>query len=167
MLDKALSYLTENDSLSIFYALSLRASLFTGFLTLSGFLFTVKTFLIVRMQQDVYGDEDYQDWVRVAQKYNASITTYGPLRRLGRWLFISVCASFLASLAQLTIGIFEQRWSTWLALGAAAFAAAIFFVTLLIIRSAIRGWIGYLEEKADKRQLKRKAELAGAPNPNA
>jgi hypothetical protein len=156
MLDAIMPYLLEHDTLSAFYAANLRASLFAGFLTLSGFLFAVKTFVVVRLQQDVYADEDYQDWILgVARKYNKSITVYGSLRRLGRWLFGSLCAAFAASVAQLTVGLVEQRWSTWLSLGLAAVAATLFLITMLIIRSVIRGWVDYLEDRANKRFAKR------------
>ncbi len=154
----AVHWLCEHDSLTCFYAQSLRASLFTGFLTLSGFLFTVKTFLIVRLQQDVYADEDYQKWVLdVAHRLNQDITVYGSLRRLGRWLFYCVCATSLASLFQMTVGLAEMRWSTWLALGAAAIAGAMFARTLFIVRASIRGWVDYLEDKAEKAAKKRAA----------
>jgi hypothetical protein len=55
-----LSALAAKDGLTTFYIQNLRASLFSGFLTLAGFLFTIKTFLIIRLNQDIYGDKEYQ-----------------------------------------------------------------------------------------------------------
>jgi transposase len=82
---------------------------------------------------------------------------YGSLRRLGRFLFLTLCVSFVAAVAQLTLGLIEQRWAIWIAMGLAIAAGALFVLTLFIVRSTMRGWVAYLEEKADKRQRERKA----------
>jgi hypothetical protein len=44
-----------------FYGENIRGSLFTGFLTLGGFLLSLKTFIIVKMKENVYDDERYID----------------------------------------------------------------------------------------------------------
>jgi len=164
MLERIVSYLAEHDAITTFYVENLRSSLFSGFITLAGFLFTVKSFLITRLQQDVYGDPDYQDWiVDVGQKYSSTLTVYGSLKRLGRFLFATLCVSFVAAVCQLTIGLLGQRWATWLALTLAATAAVMFAATLFIVRSSIRAWVEYLEQKADKRQRERREARANAP----
>src|SRR5262245_31540304 len=42
-----------------FYARNLRGSLFTGFLTLSGFLLSAKTFIVVKMKESLYEQDFY------------------------------------------------------------------------------------------------------------
>lgn len=151
-MDDLLTYLADRDEFTVFYADKLRGSLFSAFLTLSGFLFSVKTFLIVRLDADVYSQEDYQDWVlKVGRKYNPDITVYGSLRRLGRLLFWGVCLSFAASIAQLTVGLCERRWSTWVAIGTAIVASSVFVPTLFIVRGVVRSWVSFREEKCNQR----------------
>ncbi|MCK6586798.1 MAG: hypothetical protein L6Q76_04345, partial [Polyangiaceae bacterium] len=69
-----------------FYAHSMRGSLFTGFLTLSGFLFSVNTFIVVNMKKELYDHVSYFEKVTRLQGVNPNLTFYGPLRRLSRLL---------------------------------------------------------------------------------
>lgn len=154
-----IQYFAARDPLTDLYVDKMRTILFSGFLTLSGFMFTVKTFLIVRLQQDVYGDERYQNWVlKVARKYNKSITVYGSLRRLGKLLFWSVCCSFGAALSQVTLGFVEKRWSTWIVLAVTVAAGVLFLFTLIVVRGVVRKWIDFQESKCDERLRKELAQ---------
>ncbi len=163
MLCQLASFLSEHDALTEFYATNLRPSLFSGFMTLAGFLFTVKSFLIARLNQDVYSDPDYQDWIEdTGKRYNPSLTVYGSLKRLGRVLFVTLCLAFTTAIAQFTVGLSGQRWGTWLAMGLAMTTVLVFGWTLFIVRGAIQAWVVYLEDKMAKRRAKDKADAAAA-----
>jgi hypothetical protein len=168
MLQQLVSFFAEHDSLTQFYADHLRSSLFSGFMTLAGFLFTVKSFLIARLQQDVYGDPDYQDWIEdIGKKHTPSLTVYGSLKRLGRFLFLALCLSFATAVAQFTFGLVGQRWATWIALGMAIAAAIVFVRTLFVVRGAVKAWVDFLEQKLEKGRQKRLKERALVADQNA
>jgi hypothetical protein len=63
-------------------------------------------------------------------------------------LFFSLCATFAASIAQLTFGLTGQRWGTWIALLCAMIATAMFGFTLFVVRNAIKGWVDFVEHQA-------------------
>jgi hypothetical protein len=85
----------DQQSFHQFYAQNLRASLFTGFFTLSGFLFSVKAFMVINMKKDIYESPAYLSRLERLRKVNKDLSSYGPLSRLSKLLFWTVMASFL------------------------------------------------------------------------
>ncbi len=112
-----------------FYAMNLRGSLFSGFLTLTGFLFAVKTFLIINMKKELYDTPTYQERYVAHLETNPNLKIYGPLRRLSRWLLCAVIASLITAVSQLSIGLIPH-WAT------AAFCMAMALGTV--------GLLGYI-----------------------
>ena len=87
----------DNAELVAFYSDKLRNSLFTGFLTAGSFLFSLKTFIVVKMKENVYDNEKYKKRVAEQRKLNKDLTHYGPLKRLSSHLYYTVFAAILSS----------------------------------------------------------------------
>jgi len=146
-----MQYLIAQDTLILFYTQNLRSHLFYGFLILSCFLFIIKIFLIFCLDQDVYSDPEYQQWIlNVAKKYNPTIKIYGSLKRLDTFLFYCYFITIISSILQITIGLIEQQWSILFILFFSSTAGILYIITIIIIHISMQSWINYLNEKAEK-----------------
>lgn len=133
-----------------FYSANIRSSLFSSFLTLSGFLFSLKTFIIVKMKEGVYDNEIYKDRVKDFRKINPSISHYGPLKRLGHLLFFTILSSLVTSVFQLTIGLTKCWPLIYICIGSAIFSITMFVISLFYIKKNLDDWFEFLEENSRK-----------------
>ena len=119
-------------------------------MALTGFLFTLHTFLLVTLHRDIYGRADYQKWViQTARAYSPKINPFGPLRNVSRLLFVMLCCSFLASISQLTVGLIKSPWAVIVCLSLAIIAIGLFLTTLWVVRMVISDWLNFIEESAE------------------
>lgn len=131
-----------------FYASNLRASLFSGFLTLTGFLFSVKTFLIVNLKKEVYENAKYKQRVSERRQLNKAITTFGPLRRFSNLLLATIIASLTTSVSQLTIGIIHSNISAIVCLTFAVATIILLSICLFVSAKNLSDWFGFLEAES-------------------
>ncbi|MDF5843600.1 hypothetical protein P4053_17650 [Pseudomonas aeruginosa] len=135
-----------------FYAENLRGSLFTGFLALGGFLMSAKTFIIVNMKKEVYDSAKYkQDWLD-GMELNGPENyppLFRPLRRLSNILFYTISFSFLASIAQLTIGLYESVPSVMVCSFLVILAISFLMLSLYLIKKNLATMFDYLDKSHD------------------
>ena len=131
-----------------FYATNLRASLFSGFLTLTGFLFAVKTFIVVSMKRELYDTDEYRSRVAARREFNKKVTVYGPLQRLSGLLFWSVIASLVTAASQLTVGLVPEWWAAGLCMLLALVTVLLLLCDLIVIRCNLNQWFKFLEDAA-------------------
>lgn len=89
-----------------FYSENLRASLFSGFLTIGGFLLSLKTFIIVKLKEDLFDHPQYReryDQNRRLNKNNIG-SLYDPLNQLSDFLIVCVFGSIISAALQFTLG---------------------------------------------------------------
>jgi len=135
-----------------FYAKNLRGSLFTGFLALGGFLMSAKTFIIVNMKKEVYDSARYkQDWLdgRELNGPENYPPLFRPLRRLSNILFYTISFSFLASVAQLTIGLFESVPTVVICSFLVILAICFLMLSLYLIKKNLATMFDYLDKAHD------------------
>jgi hypothetical protein len=150
----------EPDPFMVFYQ-SLRGSLFSGFLTLTGFLFSMKTFLLANLQRDIYGTKEYQLWVeQIGRKYNPQLRVTGPIRRLARLLWWTLFATFVASISQLTIGLINHRAAAIICYALAAIAVCMVGVSIFVLSFVVKDWMGVIDVQAKERAKLEAAERA-------
>jgi hypothetical protein len=140
-----------------FYAENMRGSLFSGFLTLTGFLFAVKTFIVINMKKEMYDTEAYRARVWQRRNFQSELTVYGPLRRLGRLLLFAVLLSVSTSVSQLTLGLIQAWWAAAICLTLAGATITLLVWILFLIRTNLNEWFGLIEEEA-KRKREREAQ---------
>jgi hypothetical protein len=138
------------DAIATFYAANLRSGLFTGFMTFTGFLFTLHTFLLVTLHRDIYGREDYQKWAMQLGHYNPSLRPIGPLRNISRLLLAVLCCAFITSISQFSIGLIKSGLAACFCLGLAVLTSALFLVTLVVFGCVISDWLRFVERDAKK-----------------
>lgn len=142
-----LYYLTDDpDRLVPFFAGSLRGSLFAGFLTVGGFLFSLKTFIIVKLKESVYDHKGYEKRVIEQRELNPAISFYGPLRRLSHLLFVAVLASILTAVLQLTVGLINHWIAVLVCIWAAVFSVILLIIALILIKRNLDQWFQFLED---------------------
>lgn len=128
-----------------FYGRSLRGSLFTGFLTLGGFLLSLKTFIVVNMKKEVFDNEKYKKEWYDQNKLDAVGTYFGPLQYLSTLLFIAIVCCVATAILQLTLGLFETTLAAAICLWAALLSILFLLRCLLLIRQNLNRMFEYLE----------------------
>lgn len=131
-----------------FYGRSLRGSLFAGFLTLGGFLLSLKTFIIVTMKKEVFESAAYKQEWEEQKKIDSSgklISLYEPLRYLSTILFVAIICCITTAVLQLTLGLAETTWGAVICLWAGLTSALFLIRCLLLIRLNLTRMFDFLE----------------------
>lgn len=137
-----------------FYAVNLRGSFFTGFLALGGFLMSAKTFIIVNMKKEVYDSEKYEKTWLDGLKLNGADkywTLFYPLRRLSNIIFYTIAFCFVASIAQLTIGLFKTILAVMICFFLVIVAVCFLMLSLFLIKKNLATMFDHLDEKSLKK----------------
>lgn len=129
-----------------YYSKNIRASLFTGFLTVGSFLLSLQAFIVVKLKENVFDSPLYRERVASRKKLDPRITLYGPVKRLSSMLFLSTASAIFASVCQLTFGLIQELYATFICIFAASFAISMLVAALLLIRSALQDWLDTLED---------------------
>lgn len=146
-----------------FYAFNLRGSMFTGFLALGGFLMSAKTFIIVNMKKEVYDSDKYkQNWldglkINGADKHKP---LFSPLRRLSNIIFYTITSCFIASISQLTLGLFKSIPTIMICLFFVVVAVSFLMLSLFLIKKNLAVMFAHLDEASvEKLEQDRKGTL--------
>lgn len=137
-----------------YYASNLRTSIFTGFFTLSGFLLSMKAFIVVNLKKDVYDSKAYKNHIAEMRSVNPELSNYGPLHRLSTLLFWTIVCALSTSTLQLTLGLWKQDLAALICIAMAIATLCVVFVVLFVIGSVIRNWIRFSEYEAREENKK-------------
>jgi len=128
----------------------LQIPLFSGFLTLGGFLLSLKTAILMRLKDELYGKPEYRNSVeraRSIQDPKNPVTRYGPLRRLGQFLILSVLFSLATAALQLTVGFIPYKSASAFCLTTAAGTLSLVFFAWREIRANLDHWFEFLDSE--------------------
>lgn len=142
-------YCTRFDDFWGFFNSNIRASLFAGFLSLGGFLLSLKTFIIVNMKKDVFDTEKYKTTWENQSRLDRSGKLgkrYDPLRELSNVLFAAIVTAIGTAVLQITIGLRESFWTTFACLWAATFATMLLLTCLWLIKSNLNTMFAHLDD---------------------
>jgi hypothetical protein len=133
-----------------FYEEKMRASLFTGFFTLSGFLLSAMTFIVLNLKKEMFSTDLYLRHVKNQQPLvsGGRIRVYKPLRDIGHVLLLNVALCLISSALQFTIGIIAQRWAVATCLAAAASAGGMMVFSLIVIARNLHDMYEHFEQEA-------------------
>ncbi|WP_147468477.1 hypothetical protein [Corallococcus interemptor] len=132
-----------------FYSKNMRGSLFSGFLTLGGFLLSLKTFVVVKMKEGLYDNKAYRTRHKRRQTL-LKTDLYNPLINLSHLLYYSILACIATSVSQLTLGLFPRWWSAAGCASLATFAVVLLAMSLREIKGNLDTWFECLEEEYRK-----------------
>ena len=148
----ALSYFDPGTSgLRCIYDAKLQTPLFTGFLTLGGFLLTLKTFVLIQLKKELYDTDYYKAEIDKKRALKADLTLYGGLDRLSKLLVLSVFAALLTSVSQLSVGFIESKFAAAFCISLAVGTLALVFQSWFHIRQNLIYWFALLNEKDKSR----------------
>lgn len=141
----------NSEEFRAFFSGNLRAPLFTGFLGFGGFLFSLKTFIVIKMKENVYDDDYYIANYEKHKRLNPKLTLYAPLKRLSDLLFYTVVGALLTSTMQFTIGFIPSPIAsiicTWVALA----TLLLVLTSLWEIKKNLNRWFETLENGNNKK----------------
>jgi hypothetical protein len=140
-----------------FFSKNMRSSFFSGFLTIGGFMLSLKTFVLVKMKEGLYGSEHYVSRVEQARKLGGEDSLYAPLKRLSDLLFLSILAALTTAGMQLSVGLIPRWWSAGLCLAWAAGTIALLLFSLFQIKSNLDAWFASLDQDYRKKVGDRRA----------
>lgn len=139
------------ESLMDVYSNKLQVPLFTGFLTISGFLLSLTTFIIVKMHEAVYQDNYYNESrVETFKRIDPDYSGTRPLKDLSIFLLGSVVVTLAASFSQFTIGNYPNPFFSIFCISLATMAAICVLTSCWLIKKNITAWIDFMEEKNEK-----------------
>ena len=130
-----------------FYSKKMQIPLFTGFLTLGGFLLTLKTFVLIKLKEELYGSDKYRERHAERKLLNPDISYYGPLSRLGNFLIQSVLLALLTSFYQFTFGFVKCDIIAAIGLALAFTTSTIVLFAWWNIRQNLNYWFELLESE--------------------
>lgn len=140
--------------LSDFYRTNLRGPFFSSFLTMAGFLLSLKTFIVVKMKELVYDQPSYlEDRLTecLSARPNCELPAiYGPLRRLGGLLFASILIAFVSAVLQFTLGLVENRHAVMFCISVPSLAIFLLIYCLIETRENLNAMFRVCE--AEKRR---------------
>lgn len=142
-------YCERFDAFWSFFNANIRASLFAGFLSLGGFLLSLKTFIIVNMKKDVFDTEKYKKTWEEQSKFDRNGKVgkrYDPLRELSNVLFAAIVTAIGTAVLQITVGLRESFWTTFICLWAVTFATALLLTCLWLIKSNLNTMFLHLDD---------------------
>jgi len=141
-----------SDTVYLFYSKNIQMPLFTGFLTLGGFLLSLKTFILIKLKEGLYDNKHYVDLVRDKRAINPDYSFYGPLTRLGKFLVLSVISSLFTSFFQITFGWINIDIVAIIGMSMAATTASMIIVAWWYIRCNLNRWFELLEKESKTRE---------------
>lgn len=128
------------------YSESFRDNIFTSFLTLSAFLFSLKTFIIMKMKESVYDSPRYVEEHNKAKQIDVDKSLYAPLKNLSNLLHYTIVFAILTAFTQLSFGLVNEWWAMFTCMILCFYTLMLFVYDLLLIKANLDTWFKYIEE---------------------
>lgn len=126
--------------------------LFTSSIMLASFLFTMKSFVIQTVKENIYDTDYHKNKVRQRRKSGAKTEYYGGLKRLARLLKWTIFLALGNSIMQLSLSGFESPWLSLFSLFVSCITAVLFFIVIWIVSENISDMINTSESNAKKEE---------------
>ncbi len=124
----------------------IRPSLFTGFLTIGGFLLSLKTLILVQLRKELYDSEEYKAEIKEHQKEHPEYRRYAPLKNLGEFMLWSVFAAIMTAAVHLFLAFFSHKLTVIFSLSLSLTTLALVFRAWMAIRTSLHVWFRTLKE---------------------
>jgi hypothetical protein len=141
----ALYLLVDSGKFAKIYDDRLQFAFFTAFLTVGSLLLAMKAFLLVRLKDDIYLHTEYKRRYKAQCCGPHKIDYFQGLKDIGYLLVVSVIASFVTSVAQVTIGFCPVFSVKLIAPALASGMLTLVIIDWLFVYLNLRDWFGYIE----------------------
>jgi hypothetical protein len=144
-----------SDRLFGYYVGNFRGSFFSAFLTLGSFLFTFKSFAILRLSS-VFEMPQYQDrHIERLKNPDYKQRLIDPLANLSDSVYLAIIFSLVTSAAQLTLGLIPYWFSSLFCIWIGGLTATILGRTIKLLKINIDAWIEIESEKLEDQVSRR------------
>lgn len=140
-----------------YYAKNLRSSLFTGFITISSFLLTMTTFVILNLKTGYFDKEWYSQRVKTRRATGCKKSYFSPLRNLGFALLASIALSLITAVSQFTLGLYPSTWSVCVCGSLAALTVLALLFCLFQIIMNLLALFQFWESEQKKKEAETEA----------
>jgi hypothetical protein len=141
------------------YHTKLIPSLFISGFTIGSFLFTLKSVIIKTMKDDVYDSDEYQEVICQRISLGEEIGFYDSLKRFSNLIMKAIYFSFLSASLQITIGFFENIYTTIICMFAAGISWFFLIKSVYIVQQNWQKAFQYSEDRTIKKNKSRIEEL--------
>lgn len=158
----SVSYITYNVDSYEFYRESLQGPIFSGFLALGGFLLSLKTFILVKLNEGVFESSLYRKrHMQNCERNPGHVPPlYSPLKNLSDFLIWSVAFCVFTAALQLTLGFVNHFLATSTVIAFALQSIYLVFRSWWEIKGNLETWIELLQEA---REIEEEAEAKRDP----
>ncbi len=125
----ATTFYLSFENLHNLYQSKLQVAMFAGFLTIGGFLLTLKSFVVIQFKKELFEKEYYRSAHKASHGTYSGKTYYRPLKDLAELLLVSVVLSLITSFIQITIGFLNSNSISAICIGSGI--ATLFLVVFL------------------------------------
>lgn len=133
----------------IVYHHEFRTALFLSSLTLSTFLFTMKSFIIQIMKKDVYDTKKHQNNVNDLNRNGIKTEYYSSLRNLSNLITSAIALGILNAFFQFTLGYFDTEFYSWICILTSLLTWILVLIVLTLVSINMSTMISYAEEEAE------------------
>jgi len=123
-------------------------ALFSTSITLASFIFTMKSFVIQTVKENVYDTEQHKSLVKKRRFSGASTDYYGGLRRLSNLLKWTITLAIFNSVCQLILSIFSNVYVSLFCIVISLLLAILFWYVVYFVSLNITEMINLAEKKA-------------------
>jgi hypothetical protein len=127
----------------VFYTDQLRTSLFSGFLTIGTFLFAIKTFLVVKIKEEVLTSENFIKKMDIKNRIDdtAKINPDSILVEFTEYLYHSAMIAFICSIINLIFGSICHWSSVALCTLVTVYALFRLIKSMVMVKENLDVWI--------------------------
>lgn len=140
-----LYHLVDAGEFAKIYDDRLQFAFFTAFLTVGSLLLAMKAFLLVRLKDDIYLHAEYRRRYKEQCSGPHKVCYFQGLKDIGYLLVVSVIASFITSVAQVTIGFCPVFWVKLISPALASGMLMLVIIDWLFVYLNLRDWFLFIE----------------------
>jgi len=129
------------------YDVKLRPYLFTGFLSIGGFLLTLKVFIVISLKEKLYEQEFYKKIYKERRDMDDKISLYGSLINLGSLLIFCVGLAISTSILQISLGLVKNIYCTGLCIAMAHATLTMVIFAWWQIKKSLDIWFDHLRSQ--------------------
>lgn len=140
----------------ILYSDNLQINFFQALMIIVGFLLTFKLFVLVKLQEELYGDQHFlKDWAETFCSRDLTVEDYyKPLRNLSDLLVGCVTISVISAILQVTLGFHSNAYSISICLGSVGASLFLLITGFRYIKISLSDWFNVLENRDRSNVLK-------------
>ena len=138
------------DAFFLMYAKDMRTGMFSGFLTIGGFLYSAHAFIVIHMKKEVYETPEHRQKIRDGRRAKQTMPFYGTLKNLSRLLIASTVSALVTSTSQFTIGLYHSNLAAIVCVSLSAVTMLLLALSIVVMVINFRAWFMLLESHAEK-----------------